>query len=519
MTDGTDPAAVAMARTTEPAAVAVVPGRSASGGGAIGAESEQRPRRRGASARLQIMGWLVLVLATALVSVVLVTRNVLINALEREIVAALGQEVEEFKQFAREGRNPETGQPFTTAAELLQVHLERQSTGESEAIAGISATAAVLAPVRGQDDAKRAITQPGMFAAIATGVAPAGAVSTAEGELRWVRVPIQLRDTVDGYFVVGFLVTSEGTEVGQVVRTLALVSLLGLVLAAGVSWIVAGQILAPVRLLHRAAVQIGKDDLTRRIPVRGNDDIAALAEQFNAMMERLQAAFATQREFLDDASHELRTPITIIRGNLELLGDDPAERAEDIRLCLDELDRMTRIVDDLLLLAKSERPDFVRPEPVELAELTSDVDAKVRALGERHWQLEAIGEGTVRVDAQRITQAMVQLAHNAVQHTQPGDVITIGSALRLGTLTFWITDSGPGVPPEDRQAIFERFSRGSTGGARAHSAGAGLGLAIVTAIADTHGGTVRLQSVPGQGATFSIEIPAQTATGMKGEIR
>ncbi|MGH3835475.1 MAG: sensor histidine kinase, partial [Pseudonocardiaceae bacterium] len=173
----------------------------------------------------------------------------------------------------------------------------------------------------------------------------------------------------------------------------------------------------------------------------------------------------------------------------------------------------------LLLLAKSERPDFVRPEPVELAELTSDVDAKVRALGERHWQLEVIGEGTVRVDAQRITQAMVQLAHNAVQHTKPGDAITMGSALRLGTLTFWITDSGPGVPPEDRQAIFERFSRGSTGGARAHGAGAGLGLAIVTAIADAHGGAVRLLSVPGQGATFRVEIPAQTPAGMKGEIR
>ncbi|MGH3920850.1 MAG: sensor histidine kinase [Pseudonocardiaceae bacterium] len=520
-TDGTDPAAVTTAQMAEPATVTAA-GWSASGTDPIGAGSEQRlarPRRRGASARLQIMGWLVLVLVTALVSVVLVTRNVLINGLEQEIAAALGQEVEEFAQFAREGRNSETGQSFTSAAELLRVHLQRQSAGESEVIAGISATAATLAPMRGQDDAQRAITQPGVFAAIATGAAPAGAVSTAEGELRWARVPIQLRDTVDGYFVVGFLTTPESAEIDEAVRTLALVSLLGLVLAAGVSWIVAGQILAPVRLLHRAAAQIGEDDLTRRIPVRGRDDIAALAEQFNAMMERLQAAFATQREFLDDASHELRTPITIIRGNLELLGDDPTERAEDIRLCLDELDRMTRIVDDLLLLAKSERPDFVRPEPVELAELTSDVDAKVRALGERHWQLEAIGEGTVRVDAQRITQAMVQLAHNAVQHTRSGDAITMGSALRLGTLTFWITDSGPGVPPEDKQTIFERFSRGSTGGARAYGAGAGLGLAIVTAIADAHGGAVRLMSVPGQGATFSIEIPAQTPAGMKGEIR
>ncbi len=521
-TDGVDPAAATAARTAEQAVVTVVPGRSASGAGHTGAGSEQRPlrlRRRGASARLRIMGWLVLVLTAALVSVVLVTRNVLVNELEREIDAALRQEVEEFEQFARQGRNPETGQPFTSAAELLQVHLERQKTGESEVLAGVSATAAIPPLVQGQANAERAINEPGKLAEIMAGAGGlSGALATREGELRWTRVPIQVRDTVDGYFVVGFLITPESAEVDWAVRTLALVSLIGLVLAAGVSWIVAGQILAPVRLLHRAAAQIGEDDLTRRIPVRGNDDITALAEQFNAMMERLQAAFATQREFLDDASHELRTPITIIRGNLELLGDDPTERAEDIRLCLDELDRMSRIVDDLLLLAKSERPDFVRPEPVELAELTSDVDAKVRALGERHWQLEAIGEGLVRVDPQRVTQAMVQLAQNAVQHTKSADVITIGSTLRLGTLMFWITDSGPGISSQDAETIFERFSRGSTGGAGSHRAGAGLGLAIVTAIAHAHGGAVQLKSVPGQGATFSMEIPAEPQVGMTGEI-
>ncbi|MDQ3761205.1 MAG: HAMP domain-containing histidine kinase [Actinomycetota bacterium] len=519
-TDATDPVAVTTAHMTGPATVTATSRRSAYGAGPD-AGSEQRPakpRRRGASARLQIMGWLVLVLAAALVSVVLVTRNVLINGLEQEISAALSQEVEEFRQFEQQGRNPETGQPFTSAVELLQVHLERQRTGESEVLAGISATAATPPLVEGQANAERAINEPGMLTAIETEGDPTGALSTNEGELRWARVPIHLHDTtVDGYFVVGFLVTPEVAEVNKAVRTLALVSLLGLILAAGVSWIVAGQILAPVRLLHRTAAQIREDDLTRRIPVRGNDDIAALAEQFNAMLERLQAAFAAQREFLDDASHELRTPITIIRGTLELLGDDPSERTEDLRLCLDELDRMSRIVDDLLLLAKSERPDFVRLEPVDLAELTSDIDAKVRALGERRWQLEAIGEGTVRVDPQRITQAMVQLAHNAVQHTKPGDAITIGSALQLGTLTFWITDSGPGVPPEDSQAIFERFSRGSTGGARTHRVGAGLGLAIVRAIADAHGGAVRLRSVPGQGATFVIDIPAETAVGAKGE--
>ncbi len=139
-------------------------------------------------------------------------------------------------------------------------------------------------------------------------------------------------------------------------------------------------------------------------------------------------------------------------------------------------------------------------------------------MGERHWQLEAIGEGTVRVDPQRITQAMVQLAHNAVQHTESGDVIAIGSALRRGTLTFWITDSGPGVPSEDVETIFKRFARGSTGGAGSHRAGAGLGLAIVTAIADAHGGAVRLRSVPGEGAPFAMEIPAEPSAGTKREI-
>ena len=192
-------AAVMAERTAEPAMVTVVSVRSAFGAGSIGTGPEQRPEhspRRGASARLRIMGWLMLVLAAGLISAVLVTRNVLINGLEREIDAALREEAEEFEQFARQGRNPETGQSFTSAAELLDVHLERQRTGESEVLAGISMTAATPPLVQGQANAERAITEPGKLATIATGAAaPAGALATQQGELRWVRVPIQLRDT------------------------------------------------------------------------------------------------------------------------------------------------------------------------------------------------------------------------------------------------------------------------------------------------------------------------------------
>jgi signal transduction histidine kinase len=255
-----------------------------------------------------------------------------------------------------------------------------------------------------------------------------------------------------------------------------------------------------VRLVRRAAAELTERDLTRRIPIHGRDDIAALASQFNAMLDRLEQAFGTQRQFVDDASHELRTPITIIRGHLELMGDDPAERADVVRLCTDELDRMSRIVADLLVLATAERPDFVRPEPVEIAELTSDLYAKCRALGDRTWRLASVGECVAAVDPQRITQAVVQLAQNAVQHTLPGEEILLGSSCGDGLVSFWVTDHGPGVAPADRERIFGRFARGPN-----RRGGAGLGLAIVQAIAEAHNGTVRLTSPPG--ATFALDLP------------
>ncbi|MFD2399583.1 histidine kinase dimerization/phospho-acceptor domain-containing protein [Prauserella oleivorans] len=223
-----------------------------------------------------------------------------------------------------------------------------------------------------------------------------GTVDTPGGELRWLRVdvlPPGGGNEPRAWFVSGYFVDVAKADANDTVRTLLLISALALVLAAGVSWVVAGQILAPVNTVRRAAAEITEHDLTRRIPVQGRDDIAALAEQFNAMLDRLENAFSTRRQFLDDAGHELRTPITIIRGHLELMGDGPQERAEVVRLCTDELDRMARIVDDLLLLAKAQQPDFLRPQWTSVPELTSDIDAKARAIAPRTWVLESIGEG------------------------------------------------------------------------------------------------------------------------------
>ncbi|MFC4082064.1 sensor histidine kinase [Amycolatopsis samaneae] len=195
--------------------------------------------------------------------------------------------------------------------------------------------------------------------------------------------------------------------------------------------------------------------------------------------------------------------VGIIRGHLEVMGDDPAERAEVVRLCTDELDRMARIVDDLLLLAKAEQPDFLRPERVSVPELTSDVDAKARAIADRRWTLESVGEGDAVLDPQRATQAVLQLAQNAVQQTGAGALIRVGSSVAGDTVSFWVADTGPGVPAGHAERIFERFVRGEAG----ERSGAGLGLAIGKAIAEAHHGRAWFRSAPGVGATFGVALP------------
>jgi signal transduction histidine kinase len=253
------------------------------------------------------------------------------------------------------------------------------------------------------------------------------------------------------------------------------------------------------------ARSISESDLSRRIPVRGHDEIARLTATFNEMLDRLEAAFETQRHFVDDAGHELKTPITIIRGHLELLEGEPDERRETLALVMDELDRMGRIVNDLLLLAKSEEPDFLGLETVDVEPLTNELEQKAGALGSRDWRLERRGRGIIVADRQRLTQAIVQLVQNAVEHTSEGDRISLGSAVENGEARLWVRDEGPGIPLDEQERIFQRFGRGA--GAR-RAEGAGLGLAIVKAIADAHHGRVELYSRPGAGALFTLVIPA-----------
>ncbi|NGO44178.1 sensor histidine kinase [Streptomyces ureilyticus] len=489
----TGPATTGLATTTVPATTA-----------------EPVPARRWITARVRILLWLLLVTAVAFAAAAMTTRSILLRDVDNRVSRLLAQETGEFANLETRGKDPETGLPFTDPERLLVVFLERQYADPDEELIGLIGRPDgdpvrrvqpreidVPRPLHADREARRRIFD---------SPDSTGTLHRASGEIRWAKVAIaRSGGEPEAAFVVAFHPGREQARANEVFRILLAISGVALVMTTGIGWVVAGRILNPVRLVRTAAAQLTEQDLTQRIPVRGRDDVAALAETFNAMLDRLERAFAAQREFVDDAGHELRTPITIVRGHLELMGDDPAEREETVRLVTDELDRMSRIVEDLLLLAKAERPDFVTPEPVQLGELTADVFVKARTLGERRWELAEVADGEVHLDPQRITQAMVQLAQNAVQHTAPGQSVRIGSRLDGSRIELYVADSGPGVQPQDAELIFERFRRG-TARRGARGSGAGLGLSIVRAIAEGHRGQVELRDTEGGGATFVLVL-------------
>jgi signal transduction histidine kinase len=453
-------------------------------------------------ARTRILAAFIILLAFSTVLSVLAIRQLLLVRTGDRVDAALRQEVDEFRTLVQ-GNNPADGTPFNGRLRLIfDTFFDRNVPGAGETL---------VAYVEGRQYDVESGASGG---AIPEGAHPSrwatlerperGDIETAVGTVRYLAVPIGGSE-VDGVFVVAASLSSERREVEEAVRLAALVLLSVLLIASVLAWVVAGRVLAPLRLLAETARSIGESDLTRRIPVTGRDEIADLSHTFNAMLDRLQAAFGAQRQFVSDASHELRTPITIVRGHLELLGDDPEERRETIALVTDELDRMSRFVDDLLLLAKAERDDFLRVSQVELGALTDELFDKARGLGARNWQLEARGDAIIVADRQRLTQALMGLAQNAVQHTVDGDPIWLGSEADAREAHLWVRDSGPGVGADDQERIFARFSRASA--SRRRSEGAGLGLAIVRAIAEAHGGRAAVSSRPGTGATFTVTIP------------
>jgi signal transduction histidine kinase len=450
-----------------------------------------------------IASYIVLVVFSTVLSLMAI-RHILLDHLEKQISASLMQEVEEFRRLVK-GRNPKTGQPFgNDVAAIFDVFLRRNVANDDEFMVTLLngklykySHIAVPEPLKPDSDLVKAWAQ--------LTQTKKGETRTPSGNIRYLAEPVRIGGKTRGVFVVAHLPASEYEEVNYAVFIVGVVegTMAAIALTSSIAWLAAGRILTRLRLLTETARQITESDLTQRIPVRGQDEITELTITFNNMLDRLQVAFNSQKDFINDASHELRTPIAIMRCYLE--NPQPCqELCKTLPIVIDELNRMSRLVDDLLLLTKVEQPDFLNLEIIEIRSLTEELYIKASALAKRNWCLESKGSGRIIADRQRLTQAVMNLAQNAIQYTTEGDVIALGATLADGKARFWMRDTGEGIAIADRERIFQRFARGSNA---LRSQGSGLGLAIVQAIAIAHGGSVELESQLGSGSTFTIVIP------------
>jgi signal transduction histidine kinase len=474
--------------------------------------SRRRLRSSLSSYRLRLLGWFVVLLGVGTAATVAVVGELLLAGTDERVSRDLVQESEEFRSLAS-GTDPATGQPFgDDVSRIFDVFLDRNVPARNEAI---------LTFVDGElfrRSAQRANYQlgqdPDFLSQVARVVEPTkGRHPSPVGAVDYLAVPVRVDGETPGVFVVAIFRDLERAEEDDVLRAVATVGIVLLVIGSLLAWRLADRVLAPVRRTAATARSISETDLSQRVQVNGHDEVAELAQTFNEMLDRVSGAFEEQRRFMDDAGHELRTPLTIAQGHLELIDlGTPQDRQRTLELVLDELSRMTRLVNDLVLLAAASRPDFVRRSTLEAGDLVRSIYEKVRVLGDRDWRLEIEREGPLHADRQRLTQAMLQLAQNAVQHTEPGDTIALGLDVDEVEARLRVRDSGRGIPELEQEAIFRRFYR-ADGDKRASGAGTGLGLSIVRAIAEAHGGSVMLTSQQGAGSSFTVVIPRDSAKG------
>jgi len=292
------------------------------------------------------------------------------------------------------------------------------------------------------------------------------------------------------------------------------------VMSLGVGWVVAGRLLAPVDRITEVARRIQATDLSDRISLVGpEDELKRLADTFDSMLERLDEAFVAQRRFIADASHELRNPLAVIRTNLDVVMSDPEADEQALRdtsaVVRRATERMARMVDDLLALARLESPQHL-DEQVDLGEVANEIADEFAAVAQSH-DVElrrSISEGIfVAGDRYALKRALANLAQNALRYAPADSAVTIAAGSKDGWVWTAVEDEGPGIAPEHREQVFERFWR--TDKSRSRSlGGSGLGLSIVQQVAQAHSGLVRLASEVGRGSTFVIWIPALGRDGV-----
>lgn len=279
----------------------------------------------------------------------------------------------------------------------------------------------------------------------------------------------------------------------------------------------AGRALKPVSAITRTAQAISAEDLSHRIEMNlPEDEIGRLAQTFNAMLERLDRAFARERQLTSDVSHELRTPLGMLKTQLSLARSRPREAAALLEM-MDgmegDVDRMTRLVEQMLTLARVEQRGLAQFAPVDCARLLQEVVSDLRAAAQERGvalqlTLPPQVEFILPADAERLRQVFVNLIENGIKYSPEGGVVTVTAVRHWQQIAISVTNEGADIPPEQIPHLFERFYRVDDARART-TGGFGLGLAITKAIVEAHGGEIDVQSEPEKGTTFTVQLPAE----------
>ena len=345
--------------------------------------------------------------------------------------------------------------------------------------------------------------------------APPFSVRDSRGVPRLVyALPLQTTQGASAVLIVSRSISELQTALNQALLFLAVLSLLAVVAGTLLAHTLAGRILEPVRRIASTARSLSQNELHRRVEVEvPPDELGELVETFNGMLARLEASFESLRRFTADASHELRNPLALMRSELEgtlARTRTPGEYQQVLRDLEAEVEHMSRMVDQLLMLARADA-GALRPAETNLdvADFLHETAARWRPVADsRHVQVdvEAPDSGSVRADPDLLRRVMDNLIDNATRHTPEGTAVELIGAPTGGGWNIDVRDHGPGVPAAARPVLFERFARAD--GARARdTAGAGLGLALSRAIAESHGGTLQLLDQNGSGATFRLFLP------------
>ena len=314
----------------------------------------------------------------------------------------------------------------------------------------------------------------------------------------------------------GKVLALEGhTAVEEFAEVMLFGGLPAFVLALIGGWFLMRRALSPIRTLTHALERVQADNLHQRMDRTGNrDELDRLTVVFNSMTQRLDDSINRIREFTLHASHELKTPLTILRGEIETKLREPSVSSADREFFaaqLDEIARLAKIVDGLTLLAKADSGHVaLAQEPVRLDELVRDSFADAQLLARPHHlevELQGCDETTICGDRHRLKQLLLNLTDNAIKYNQPEGRVTIGLSRNNGTAALTITNTGPGIPAEKLPRVFDRFYRGDD----SHSSeieGCGLGLSIVRWIVKAHGGTIHLTSDASKLTTVTVQLPA-----------